>query len=135
VNRALWTVQAILALAFLFGGFVKLIVPSDVLYQMVPLPTEFVRFIALCETLGAIGLILPSLLRIQPRLTPLAAAGLVIIMTGATALSPGLTGEPASAILPLVLGLAAAFVAYGRSRVAPITPRASRGRSAALLSY
>jgi DoxX-like protein len=135
VNRALWTVQALLALVFLFGGVVKLIVPPDALYQMVPLPTEFVRFIALCETLGAIGLILPSLLRIQPRLTPLAAAGLVIIMTGATALSPGLTGESASAIMPLVLGLGAAFVAFGRSRLVPLTPRASRRRAAALLSY
>jgi DoxX-like family len=133
VSRALWTVQALLALAFLFGGCVKLLVPPDVLYQMVPLQTEFVRFIALCETLGAIGLIVPSVLRIQPRLTPLAAAGLSIIMTGATLLSPSFTGELAPSILPLVLGLLAAFVAYGRSRVALIPPRSRR--PAPLLSY
>jgi hypothetical protein len=33
--------------------------------------------------LGALGLILPALLRIQPALTPIAAAGLVVIMAGA----------------------------------------------------
>jgi len=133
VSRTLWIVQSLLALAFLFGGSVKLTVPPDVLYQMVPMQTEFVRFIALCETLGAIGLILPSLLRIQPHLTPLAAAGLTIIMTGATVLSPGFTGELASSIMPLVLGLLAAFVAYGRSRMVQIQPRSRR--PAALLSY
>jgi DoxX-like family len=71
------------------------------------------------EVLGALGLILPGLLRIQPGLTPLAAAGLVIVMIGATVLS-AVTGPVALALLPLVVGLCAAFVAYGRWRVAPL---------------
>ena len=78
----------------------------------------FLRFVAVAEVLGAIGLILPGLLRIRPGLTPLAAAGLVIIMTGATALTL-VYGDATQALIPLVVGLLAAFVAYGRWRLAP----------------
>ena len=123
MSRVLWTLQVLLAAMFLFSGGIKLAVPSDVLYVMVPLPEAFVRFIACCEALGGLGLILPSLLRIRPGLTPLAAAGLVIIMIGATILTPVFTeGAYASALLPLVLGVLAACVAYGRWRLAPIQP-------------
>jgi len=68
--------------------------------------------------LGAIGLILPGLLGIRPGLTPLAAAGLVLIMIGATVLTLA-SGGVAPALIPLVVGLLSAFVAYGRWRLAP----------------
>jgi DoxX-like protein len=126
MSRALWIVQVLLAFVFCFGGAFKLLAPADVLAQQMPLPELFVRFIGACETLGAIGLILPGLLRIRPGLTPLAAAGLVIIMTGATILTPSLVGELAPALLPLVLGILAAFVVYGRTQVAPISTRSTR---------
>ena len=123
MTRLLWTLQVLLAVLFLFSGAIKLAVPPDVLYQMVPMPELFVRFIGACEALGAVGLILPSLLRIRPGLTPLSATGLVIIMTGATLLTPVFTdGAYATALLPLVLGLLAGFVAYGRWRLTPIEP-------------
>jgi hypothetical protein len=70
-------------------------------------------------------LILPSLLRIQPWLTPLAALGLVLIMIGAVAVTL-IGGMAGAALLSLVVGLLAAFVAYGRWRLAPIPPRAAR---------
>jgi hypothetical protein len=78
------------------------------------------------EVLGTIGLILPGLLGIRPGLTPLAAAGLVIIMIGATVLTlAGVApGGAALALIPLVVGILSAFVAYGRWRLAPL-----RGRS------
>jgi hypothetical protein len=126
MSRLLWFVQVLLALVFLFAGSIKLLAPDDVLAQAVPLPLLFVRFIGLCETLGAIGLVLPPLLRIQPGLTALAAAGLVIIMTGATVLTLALMGDATGALLPLVLGLLAAFVVYGRTRIAPVAPRQRR---------
>src|SRR5207244_7857418 len=80
MNRVLWTVQAILALLFVFAGGTKLMLPIEVLTSMgspnqVVLPGSFLRFIGIAEVLGAIGLILPRLLRIRPGLTPLAAAG------------------------------------------------------------
>src|SRR5262245_1965461 len=83
-NRALWLVQRLLAVLFLFAGAMKLMTPVEVLSVMSPFPGEFIRFIGVCEVLGAVGLILPYALRILPGLTSLAAAGLVVIMIGAT---------------------------------------------------
>jgi len=128
MNRALWIVQGLLALLFLFAGGMKLVLPIEELTKQMPLPGLFVRFIAIAEVLGAIGLILPGLLGIRPELTPLAAAGLVIIMVGATVLS-FMSGGVVMALVPLVVALLAAFVAYGRWRLAP--HRAS-SRSSAL---
>jgi hypothetical protein len=75
----------------------------------------FLRFIAVCEILGALGLILPGLLRIRPGLTPLAAAGLVIIMIGAMVVTLA-TGPAMLALIPLVTGLLLSFVIRGRWR-------------------
>lgn len=121
---ALWIAQGLLAAIFLFAGGVKLIMPiEEMLKQMpIPLPGWFVRFTGIVEVLGALGLILPWLLRIRPGLTPLAAAGLVIVMIGATAYNLA-AGDVASALIPLVVGLLCAFVAYGRWRLTPPSTR------------
>jgi uncharacterized membrane protein YphA (DoxX/SURF4 family) len=119
MTYALWIVQALLAALFLWAGVMKLVLPLDQLTGPVPMPGWFLRFIGLAETLGALGLILPGLLRIRPGLTPLAAAGLVIIMIGATVI--GAMVGPMMVLIPLVVGLLAAFVAYGRWRVAPLS--------------
>jgi len=127
MTYVLWIIQVLLALLFLFAGGTKLVIPPDVLAKMgspnqIPLPGWFVRFIGVVEVLGALGLILPGLLRIKPWLTPLAAAGLVVVMIGATALTIAADGV-AAGVVPLVVGLLAAFVAYGRWRLAPHTAR------------
>jgi hypothetical protein len=109
----LWIVQGLLALLFVFAGGMKLVLPLDKLVGPVPLPGLFLRFIGVAEVLGAAGLILPGLLRIRPGLTPLAAAGLVIIMIGATGITLA-GGMVAPAAVPLVVGVLAALVAYGR---------------------
>jgi hypothetical protein len=117
-NRALWFIQGLLALLFLFAGGVKLVLPADQLVKLAPmLSATFLRFVGLCEVLGAIGLILPWLLRIQPRLTPLAAAGLVGIMIGATVVTL-MIGGIQMAIMPVVVGLLLLFVVYGRRQLA-----------------
>ena len=123
MNIVLWIIQVLLALLFLFAGGMKLVISPEVLQSMgspnqIVLPGLFLRFIGVCEVLGGLGLILPGLLRIRPGLTPLAAAGLVIIMIGATVLSFAADGM-AAAIIPFVTGILAAFVAYGRWRLAP----------------
>jgi len=112
----LWIVQTLLALLFLFAGGTKLVMPIEVLTAGTTLPGVFLRFIGVCEVLGAIGLILPELLRVRRGLTPLAAAGLVIIMIGATVTTLG-TDAPATAGIPLVVGVLAAYVAYTRWRL------------------
>ena len=124
MNIALWIAQALLAAIFLFAGGMKLVIPiEEMTKQMpIPLPGWFLRFTGIVEVLGAIGVILPWLLRIRPALTPLAAAGLVIVMIGATVYTLA-AGDFASAPIPLVVGILAAFVAYGRWRLTPPSTR------------
>ena len=121
MTSALWVVQVLLAFLFLFAGGIKLILPVEEMTRQMPLPLPglFLRFIAVAELLGALGLILPGLLGIRPGLTPLAATGLVIIMIGATVVTLA-GGALAPALIPLVVGILAAFVAYGRWRLAPL---------------
>jgi hypothetical protein len=119
----LWIVQVLLALLFLFAGGTKLVLPIETLTSMgspnqIHLPGLFIRFIGVCEVLGALGLVLPGLLRIRPSLTALSAAGLVILMIGATGLTFAADGA-GPALVPFVVGILAAFVAYGRGRLAP----------------
>jgi uncharacterized membrane protein YphA (DoxX/SURF4 family) len=117
VKYALWIAQVLLALAFVSAGAMKLITPDEILTAWYPFPALFIRFIGVCELLGAVGLILPGLLRVREELTPLAAAGLAIIMAGAVATTLAVGGGTAAA-MPLALGLLAVFVAYGRTRPA-----------------
>lgn len=112
-NGVLWDVQGLLAAMFLFAGGVKLIAPVDVLAVMSPFPGEFIKLIGVCEVLGALGLVLPWMLGIRRELTPLAAAGLAIIMAGAT-VSTLAIGGGALALVNVLLGVLAARVAYGR---------------------
>jgi uncharacterized membrane protein YphA (DoxX/SURF4 family) len=119
MSIALWSIQTVLAALFIFTGVVKLVTPLDQIIKQSGLPGWLLLFIASAEILGAIGLILPALLRIYPLLTPIAACGLFIIMIGATITSlPG-----AIAILPFVVGVLTGFVAYGRLRLRPIRAR------------
>ena len=118
MNVALWIVQGLLSALFLFAGGAKLVLPLDQMTGPVVLPGWFLRFIGVAEMLGALGLVLPGLLRIRPGLTSLAAAGLVIIMIGATVIMWA-GGMVAVALMNVVVASLAAFVAYGRWRLAP----------------
>lgn len=117
-NVLLWTVQVLVAAIFLFAGIMKLITPVAVLAAQSHLPGLFLRFIAVAEVLGAFALILPGLLRIAPVLTPIAAAGLAIIVAGATEETLR-TPMPAVAVLPFVVCLLCVWVAYARWRIIP----------------
>jgi DoxX-like protein len=118
-NVLLWIVQGALAALFLFAGGFKLVAPIAMLKGPVELPGLFLKFIGLAEVAGALGLVLPGILHVQRGLTPLAAVGLVIIMTGATTttIEGGALGP---AVLPFVVGLLALSIVYGRRQWAPI---------------
>ena len=118
----LWVVQGFLAALFLFAGATKLAMSADELTANTWLSAEFLRFIGICEILGAAGLVLPGILRIRRELTPLAAAGLVVIMVGATTLTVA-AGDFLPAAFPFVTGVLCLYVARARSRQ-PLTPRA-----------
>jgi uncharacterized membrane protein len=120
----LWIAQALLALVFLFAGTMKFVMPAAAMAAQSPFPLAFIYFIGVAEIAGALGLLLPGLTRIRPGLTPLAAAGLVVIMVGAT-ITTLVIGPAAGATVPAVCGLVAAFVVEGRWHRAPIQPRRS----------
>ena len=118
MNRALWIIQWLLALLFLFSGVMKFVMPVEEMTKQMPMmPGWFLHFIGLAEIVGAIGLVLPGLLHIQPGLTKLAAACLVVIMIGATVITIATQGV--AAVFPFVVLLLVAFVAYGRWQVSP----------------
>jgi uncharacterized membrane protein YphA (DoxX/SURF4 family) len=122
MNIALWIIQVLLALIFLFAGVTKLVLPIEEMTKQMAMPGLFLRFLGVAEVLGALGLILPGLFRIKTWVTPLAAAGLMIIVIGATVITLKLGGG-ATALFPLVTAVLSALVVYGRWRLAPLGGR------------
>jgi len=122
MNIALWVVQVLLAAEFLFSGVMKFVTPVEEMTKQMPLPGWFLHFIGVAELLGGLGLILPGIFAKQTRLTPLAAAGLVVIMIGACVVSL-MIGAGILVLIPFVTGLLTAFVGYGRWRIAPLRAR------------
>lgn len=120
MSVALWSAQILLAALFVFAGVMKFLMPVEELVKQSSLPAWFLLFIGVAEVLGGIGLIVPALLRIWPILTPIAACGLVVIMAGAIVVSLPMG---AIALFPLLVGVLAGFVVYGRWRLKPIQAR------------
>lgn len=119
MNIVLWIIQILLALLFLFAGVTKLlpIAMPPPPGMWIP-PMWFLKFIGVCEVLGALGLVLPGLFRRNQYLTVWAAIGLLIIMIGAVVISVPM--GIAAVVLPLITVLLCAFVAYGRSKLSPL---------------
>ena len=123
MNIVLWVLQVLLAVAFFAHGWLFLFPPPEMLELMnATIRPAFRIFIGVAEMLAAIGLILPGITRMVPLLIPCAAAGLMIVMVGATILHV-VRGEYTSALTTTVLLMMATFVAYMRWKVMPILPR------------
>jgi putative oxidoreductase len=125
LHIALWVVQLGLALFFGMVGLMKTTTPIATLAQQMPWVADapaLIRFIGISELAGAIGLVLPAATRIKPGLTSLAALGLVVIMVLA-AIFHLVRGELPAIATNFVIGATAAFVAWGRSKRAPIVAR------------
>jgi uncharacterized membrane protein YphA (DoxX/SURF4 family) len=120
MNTALWIVAGLLAAVYLLSGFGKLFTPREKMAKMMRASEWVLDFspgalkaIGAAEILGAVGLILPALLDIAPVLVPLAALGLVLLMTGAV-ITRIRRHELKYALLDLTYLTLAAFVAVGR---------------------
>jgi DoxX-like family len=130
LNILLWVLQVLWGIFFSVTGFGKVLcydpaVWNRQLHQVAwfsAVPQGLFVFIGVCEGLGGLGLILPAMTGIKPKLTPVAAIGLTLIMILA-AIFHIVRGEY-SFFLPvnLVLGGIAAFIAYGRL-AAPVAAR------------
>ena len=132
-NALLWTLQILWGVFFSFTGFGKVLaynpdVWNRMLHQVAwfsAVPQGLFVFIGVCEFLGGIGLILPAMTGVKPKLTPIAAIGLTVIMILA-AIFHIVRGE-SHFFLPvnLVLGVVTAFIAYGRLTAMPIAARST----------
>ena len=123
MNIVLWVFQVLLAAAFLAHGWLFLSPPPEIVEQMnASLPRWFQLFLGVAEVLAAVGLTLPGLTRILPRLVTWAAGGIMIVTVSATAYHL-MRGEMSSAAITLVLLAMATFLAYMRHRVLPIGVR------------
>lgn len=127
LRAGLWIAQILLAVLFCGAGLTKLTTPIPELSQMMPWtgawPAGFVRFIALVDLAGGLGVLLPALTRIQPRLTVLAALGCVVLQVLAIVLH---VSRAEWTVLPLnaLLMSLSVFVLWGRGKRVPIDPRA-----------
>lgn len=125
LHIGLWVAQVLLAVAFGMSGAMKLVTPIDQLAEKmtwIASTGSLVRFIGFSEVAGALGMLLPSALRIKPVLTPVAALGFVVIMVLASGVHAS-RGEFGVIGANVVLGGLAAFVAFGRLKKAPIPPK------------
>jgi uncharacterized membrane protein YphA (DoxX/SURF4 family) len=129
MNTALWTVQVLWGVFFSLNGLGKVFCYKPALWNQtlheVPwlsaVPQDLFIFIGVCEFLGGVGLILPAMTGVKPKLTPFAAFGLTLVMILAAAFHI-MRGEYNYVPINLVLGGFAAFIAYGRLFVRPIAP-------------
>ena len=125
LNIALWILQVLLAVVYVAHGWMMVSPPAELVALMnEQLGEGFRLFIGVAELLAAAGLILPGVTRILPWLTPLAAAGLMIVMGSATVLHIT-RGESGSAVSAAVLFVLVTIVAYTRWKVQPIAARKS----------
>lgn len=129
MNLALWTAQVLWGVIFSLNGFGKICCYNSAIWnqalQDVPwlsaIPQDLFIFIGVCEFLGGIGLILPAMTGVRPKLTPVAAIGLCVVMILA-AIFHIVRGEYAFVAVNVFLGAVPAFIAYGRLFVRPIAP-------------
>ena len=129
MNKWLWFLQVLLAMAFFAHGLLFLAPPPDIAAQMnASLPRWFQLFLGVAEVMAAVGLIVPGLTRIQPWLVSWAAVGIMVIMVSATVFHV-VRGEISSAVITFVLLVMASFVAYMRHRVLPIGLRRDAART------
>lgn len=123
----LWIVQILLSAMFLYAGTSKLFLSIAELSITLPYATEIpeglIRFIGFSELSGGLGLLLPSMLKIKPALTPIAALGLSLIMVFAS-IFHFIRGEMSLIGFNFVLLSLALFVAWSRSKIIPISPKA-----------
>jgi uncharacterized membrane protein YphA (DoxX/SURF4 family) len=122
----LWVAQVLVAVVFILAGFTKFTTPIPDLSKMMAwtgqTPEMFVRIIGLIDMAGGIGILLPALTRILPRLTVLAALCCSVLQVFAIVFHVS-RGEAMMTPLNFVLLALSVFVFWGRSKRVPIAPR------------
>lgn len=113
INIILWITQGLLAATFIWAGFMKIFKPEDLPFPWIKDNTNLVLFTGMVDLLGGLGIVLPALLRIQPKLTIFAAYGIIVLMTVASVFHIA-RAEANDIGFNVFMALLAAFVAWGR---------------------
>jgi VIT1/CCC1 family predicted Fe2+/Mn2+ transporter len=123
MNVLLWVLQAVLAFLYLSGGYFKAFKFDELASQYSALSHGGWRALGVLEMLGAMLLIVPAATKWMPVITPVAAALLALENLALAAMfakySLKLTVEN-PLVWNVVMGLLAAFVAYGRFALSPL---------------
>lgn len=122
INIILWITQGLLAATFIWAGFMKIFKPEDLPFPWVKDNTNLVLITGIVDLLSGLGIVSPTLLRIQPKLTIFAAYGIIVLMTAASVFHIS-RGEAKDIGFNIFMALLAVFVAWGRQKKAPITPK------------
>lgn len=122
MNIVLWIVQGLLTLTFIWAGFMKIFHPKQLPFLWVKDSKNLVFITGIVDLLGGIGIVLPTLLRIQPKLTIYAAYGIIVLMTVASVFHVS-RGEAKDIGFNIFMALLAVFVAWGRQTKVSIAPK------------
>jgi VIT1/CCC1 family predicted Fe2+/Mn2+ transporter len=117
MNVLLWVLQIVLAVVNFAGGSYKAFKFDTLANQMRALPHSAWRALGVLEMVGAVLLIVPAATGWKPILTPLAAAVLALEAFLLAAVYARYSKKLTAAnplVWAVVMGLLAAFVAYGR---------------------
>lgn len=117
MNVLLWVLQIALAVLYLAGGAYKVFSFDELAKQFSALSRGGWRALGVLEMAGAVLLIVPATAGWRPALTPLAAAVLALETLALAGLYARYSRKPTAAnplVWAVVMGLLAAFVAYGR---------------------
>jgi uncharacterized membrane protein YphA (DoxX/SURF4 family) len=113
MNVALWVLQVLLGVFFVFHAFVMLRPSPGGMKYILEMPARLRQFAGIAEGLAGLALVIPPLVHVLTWLTPLAAAGLVVLMLGAIVFHIQRREYP-NVGFNAVLGLLAAVIAWGR---------------------
>lgn len=122
VNIILWIAQGLLSATLIWAGFMKIVKPEYLPFPWVKDNTNLVLITGIVDLLGGLGIIVPTLLRIQPKLTNFAAYGIIVLMTAASIFHIS-RGEAKDIGFNIFMASLAVLVAWGRQIKAPITPK------------
>ncbi len=121
MNIILWIAQGLLALTFIWAGFMKIFQPEELSFPWVKDNSSLVLITGIVDLLAGIGILFPTLLRIQPKLTIYAAYGIIVLMIAASIFHIS-RGETKDIGFNIFMALLAVFIARGRQPKAPMAP-------------
>ena len=125
LNIALWVAQGLISLTLIWAGYAKLFQPIEETAQMLPWALDnpgLLKLTGIIDLLGGIGIVLPAMVKIQPKLTVYAAYGTIVLMIAASIFHIS-RGEASLIGMNIFFFALAVFVAWGRTKKVPIATK------------